>query len=232
MSQRDTQFPVVNPVIFELAQLLEPTWPAYSAELRRKPTLVCEGAGGEGGEGGEGGGEGAGGAAITFSSQEDFDRAIGKRLAKEREGITKKYGDLDDLQRKAKEFDDIQAAGQSELEKAQTRIEELEKGDSTTKSQLQEARLEAAVAAKAGEKKIVDVDLALAALSRSDIKVEFDDNGKPKDIGKVLDELLKEKPALAGKARSSGFDGGTRGGVQTGGASSMDEAIRARHRGR
>lgn len=174
---------------------------------------------------------GDGGAGRTFT-QEDVDREFGRRLAKEREKTTKQYGNLDDLAAKAKQFDDIQAAGQSELERSQERVAELEKDSTTTKAQLQEARLEAAVAAKAGEKGIVDVDLALAALSRSDIEIEFADNGKPKDIGKVLDDLLKERPALAGKARSSGFDGGARGAVRTGGAQSMDEAIRARVRGR
>jgi hypothetical protein len=231
VSKCDTQFPVVHRDALELAGLLRPSWPIYSAALRRKPTLVCEGGeGGGGGEGGEGGGGGSATGAITFSSQEDFDRAMGRRLAKEREGITKKYGDLDELQKKAKEYDDIQAAGQSELEKAQAKIAELEQVNGSSGAELRQARLEEKIAALAPAKGIVDVDLALAALDRSDIKVEWDGNGQPKDVAGVVDELLKQRPALAGKGASTGFGGGTRGNGSGGGAS-MDDLIRQRARG-
>lgn len=226
MSKCDTQFPVVHSDALELAALLRPSWPTFSAELRRRPTLVCEEEPGGGG-GGDGGGSGNG--AITFSSQEDFDRAMGKRLAKEREGITKKYGDLDELQKKAKEYDDIQAAGASELEKAQTKIAELEKENGSSSTELRQARLEAKVAALASSKNLIDVDLAVVALERSDIKVEFDDEGRPKDVAGAIDELIKQKPALVGKGASTGFGGGSRG--SGGSAGSMDDLIRQRARG-
>jgi hypothetical protein len=174
-------------------------------------------------------GGGSGNGAITFSSQEDFDRAMGKRLAKERESITKKYGDLDELHKKAKEYDDIQAAGQSELEKAQAKIAELEKANGSSSTELRQARLEAKVAALAPSKGLIDVDLAIAALERSDIKVEFDDNGKPKDVAAAIDELVKQKPVLAGKGASTGFGGGSRG--SAGNGASMDDLIRQRARG-
>lgn len=228
MSKCDTQFPVVHDDALELAALLRPSWPIYSAELRRLPTLVCEGEGG--GDGGGGGGSGGSGdGAITFASQEEFDRAMGKRLAKEREGITKKYGDLDELHKKAKEYDDIQAAGQSELEKTQAERDALKQQQGSLGEQLSQARLEAKIAALAPSKGIVDVDLALAALDRSDIKVEFDENGQPKNVTAVVDELLKQRPALAGKGTSTGFGGGTRGNGS--GTGSMDDLIRQRARG-
>lgn len=163
----------------------------------------------------------------TFT-QDDVDREFGRRLAKEREKLTKTYGNLDDLKSKASQFDEIQAAGQSELEKAQEKLGSLEGEKTQLLTNLQEARLEAAIAAKANEKGLVDVDLAIAALSRSGIKVEFDDNGRPKEIGQVLDDLIDQKPALAGKVRSSGFDGGTRG--RAGGPTSMDDVIRQQAR--
>lgn len=174
-------------------------------------------------------GNGTGGRTLT---QDDMDREVGRRLAKEREKITKTYGDLDELKKAKDRLDEIEAAGKSELEAAQERLAALEGEKDSTKAQLQEARLEAAVAAKAGAKGIVDVDLALAALSRSDITVDFDDKGKPKDIDGVLDELVKQRPALTGKTGSTGFDGGARGSVRTGGGASMDDMIRARRRGR
>lgn len=174
-------------------------------------------------------GNGAGGGTATADqprtyTQEDVDREFGRRLAKEKEKLTKTYGDLEALKTKAEQFDEIQAAGQSELEKTQEKLGSLEGEKTQLLSSLQEARLEAAIATKAGDKGLIDVDLAIAALSRSDIKVEFDDKGRPKDIGKVLDDLIEQKPALAGKTRSSGFDGGTRG--RTGGPTSMDDVIR------
>lgn len=180
-------------------------------------------------------GAGAGGATATATAdqprtytQEDVDREFGRRLAKEKEKLTKTYGDLEALKTKAEQFDEIQAAGQSELERAQEKLGSLEGEKTQLLSNLQEARLEAAIAAQASDKGLVDVDLAIAALSRSGIKVEFDDNGRPKDIGGVLDDLIEKKPALAGKQRSSGFDGGTR--ARAGGPVSMDEVIRTRAR--
>ena len=58
-----------------------------------------------------------------ITSQEEFERALGKRLERERS----KFADYDDLKAKAAQVDAAEEAKKTELEKAQERIAELEK---------------------------------------------------------------------------------------------------------
>lgn len=59
----------------------------------------------------------------AITSQEDFDRAIQDRIARER----KKFADYDDLKVKADKLAEIEAANQTEAEKAAARAEVAEK---------------------------------------------------------------------------------------------------------
>lgn len=55
-----------------------------------------------------------------ITSQDELDRRIGDRLARERA----KYADYDDVKAKAEKFDEVDAANKSELQKAQDAIAE------------------------------------------------------------------------------------------------------------
>ena len=57
-----------------------------------------------------------------ITSQEDLNRVIGERVKR----ATAKFADYKDLQTKAAEFDKLQAANQTEAEKAAARLAELE----------------------------------------------------------------------------------------------------------
>jgi len=59
----------------------------------------------------------------AITSQEDFDRAIQKRIARERAG----FADYDDLKARAAKLTEIEAANQTEAEKVQARLEAAEK---------------------------------------------------------------------------------------------------------
>lgn len=127
MSQADT----IHPGVLELADLLRPSWPALSSELRTRRTLVCEGE--EGGEGGEGGGEGgdgpAGGSAggeggsggterkPPWGSDEEFDP---KRAWKLIEGLRGDIGKVktenEELRGKVQEHEDASKSDQEKLE--------------------------------------------------------------------------------------------------------------------
>lgn len=60
-----------------------------------------------------------------ITSQEQLDGILKGRLAREREKVASKYADYDDLKAKAAKFDEAEAAGMSDLEKARKEIGEL-----------------------------------------------------------------------------------------------------------
>lgn len=99
--------------------------------------------GGEGGQGtetGQGTGQGDGGQqpARTFT-QEELDRIIAERLARERE----KYKDYNELKKAAEELKKIKGAQMSETEKLQAKLAEQERKILDYERELAEARLEA-----------------------------------------------------------------------------------------
>lgn len=60
-----------------------------------------------------------------ITSQEQLDGILKGRLAREREKVSAKYADYDDLKAKAAKFDEAEAAQMSDLEKAKKEVEEL-----------------------------------------------------------------------------------------------------------
>lgn len=93
--------------------------------------------GGTGGDTTETSGEDAGGEARTFS-QADIDEAVKARVAAER----KKFGDVNELRRKAKAFDDLEQAKKTELEQLTDKATQAE--DRATKAELAAMRLDVA----------------------------------------------------------------------------------------
>ena len=128
-----------------------------------------------------------------ITSQEQLDRVLGERLGRERS----KYADYDELKGKAAKFDELDAASKSDLERATTAQANAEREANQLKLALQEEKLTNAVMAAAGSKNIVDPAAAVALVDRS--KIDYDDDGKPKNIGALLDDLVKDKPYLVGK---------------------------------
>ena len=121
-----------------------------------------------------------------------------KRLAKER----------DELAAKLKEHEDAQ---KSDLEKAQSRIAELEAQQSDLELAQQESRIRLAVLTEAGRAGIAEPELALGVLDRS--LLEFDASGAPTNAELVLAGLVERYPLLkaspgAGRRPAPGLDGG------------------------
>lgn len=99
-------------------------------------------------EGGNNSGETpAAGEFTPITSQEDLNRIIGERVKR----ATAKFADYKDLQTKAARLDEIETANQTEVEKAQARIAELE-------AQMQSVEREALRRRIAGEHGITDAD--------------------------------------------------------------------------
>lgn len=91
----------------------------------------------------ENGGQGGGQAEFTpITSQDEFDKRLSERLARERS----KFADYDDLKAKASKFDEQEQASKTELQKALERADAAEKAAAAH----EQAALRATVAAAKG----------------------------------------------------------------------------------
>lgn len=146
--------------------------------------------------------------------QADVDRIVKERLARERA----KFGDVDELKRKAAEFDKLSEAQKTELERATANAarEATEKAtaESDAKWKGRVLRSEVKVAA-AG--KLADPEDALRLIDLSGFELDDDGNADGAAIAKAIDELLEAKPYLAAGGTAPArtqkrdtFDAGTR----------------------
>lgn len=142
--------------------------------------------------------------AKTFT-QEELDRVVGERLARERE----KYADYDELKQAKARLDEIEAANKSELEKAVQRAEQAEADRDKAAQKAAEIARRAAVIAEAPKQGAVDPD-AVVALIGSD-RVTVADDGQVTGAEQAVKELLDAKKYLVGEPRLPGpSDGGPR----------------------
>jgi hypothetical protein len=160
-----------------------------------------------------------GGASATTDrtfSQADVDRIVQDRLARQKA----QYQGFDDYKTKAEQFDEMQAAQMSELEKANKRAADLERALADATAQRQESILRASVVAEGAKRNVVDPYAALALLDRSTL--EFDDQGNPTNIATAMDSLLAQRTYLVAPA------GGTRGNADLGarGTAGADQLTR------
>lgn len=146
--------------------------------------------------------------ARTFS-QDELDRIVGERLARERS----KLGDVDELRRKAEALDRLEEERKTELEKAvdraakdaETRVRgELE---TTWRSRLVRSEVRAAAAGK-----LADPEDAVRFLALDELELDPDGNVDGSTIAAAVDKLLETKPYLAanGARREADFDAGAR----------------------
>lgn len=121
-------------------------------------------------------------------TQEEFDRAIETRLARER----KRFADYDELKAKAADYDKLQESMLSEQEKA---VKAAREEGATEIAQKYQQRLVAAdVRATAAALDFRDPSDALAHLNLNDL-ISGDDVDTDK-VKKSLDDLAKSKPYL------------------------------------
>lgn len=141
----------------------------------------------------------------TFS-QADLDRIVETRLARERQ----KYEGFDDLKKKAEEYDKLEEAQKTELQKAQDRATKAEADAKAASDRAKETALRAAIISEAAKKNVVDPDAAVALLDKS--AIEYDKDGSPTNIADAVDSLLKAKPYLVGGGSRGDADQGARNG--------------------
>lgn len=182
--------------------------------------------GGEGGEGGSGGGGGTGGDADKKFTQDDVDRIVRERLARDRKDRPSD-DEITQLREKAQKFDEAEAASATELEKAQKRAEEAERERDEALGTAKQVKLEAAILAEAAkaDRKVVDPDAVLSLIDRK--AIELDKDGNPTNIAETMDALLEARPYLVSTGgtttRTNGAaDQGARGGNNEGQLKSTD----------
>lgn len=158
--------------------------------------------GGSAGTGTTAAGSGSGNQQGHTFTQEQLDKILQERLAKEQA----KYGDYNDLKAKASEFDKI-------AESQKTATQKLEDRATKAEGKIPELEVKVLRYEVAAEK---GIPLNLAHRLHGATKEE---------MGKDADELLKVlKPGGGGGGGNQDFGGGARGGSATG--NSMDDLIR------
>lgn len=130
-------------------------------------------------------------------SQAELDRIIQDRLSRERA----KFADYDDLKTKASRLDEIEAANQTELEKAQRAAEEATQRATQLEQQYRAATVRSAVQAAAMKAGAVDPDAVLALLPSD--AVTIGDDGQVTGADEAVGALLEAKPFLKGQAAPS-----------------------------
>ena len=124
------------------------------------------------------------------AQEQQFDAAYVRKLRAEAAENRKR---LRELEAKVKADEDAKLTEQERLQK---RIAELERKDTEYQQTLQERTVRYEVMLMANKLGIVDPDAAFRLLDVSSL--EFDDDGKPNNIEKVLKKLVSDKPYLIG----------------------------------
>ena len=132
------------------------------------------------------------------SDEQNQQASRDRKLARENQALRKRLRDAEAAQREREE------AELSEQERVKRRMVEMEQTLDATRAQVRDARLTAAISAKAPALGIVDVDAATRLLDLSDL--DYDDDAGWSGIGEALQALTVQRPWL----------------VQTGTAPAMD----------
>jgi hypothetical protein len=133
--------------------------------------------------------------AAPEAEEERFDAAYVRKLRAEAAEYRRK---LRELERELRKRDEEKL---SEAERMRMRLSELEKELSQRELLLREHTLRYETMLRARELGIIDPDAAYRLLDLSE--VEYDESGRPTNIEKLLRELVRRRPYLAGQGASA-----------------------------
>jgi len=167
----------------------------------------------------DGGGQQPAGGERVFTEAE-LNSIIRDRLERERG----KYADYEKLKTAAEQWEQHRQAQMSELERAQTRITELEAATQAAQEQAAQTLIRSAFlaeAAKAGAQHPEDAYL-LAELNGVDVG----DDGKVAGVTEAVAALIEAgRLVMAGRQRAPNLDGGAGSGARGGDRSSVERAV-------
>jgi len=163
------------------------------------------------------GSPGAQAASGTDQPPESISLDEAKKLRAENQSLRQRAKGLEE--EKAK----LQQASMSETEKRDQRLAELERREADWERERQDWQTRDVVTQTALRLGYADPADAYSLIDRA--ALEFDDSGKPRNVDKLLADLIAAKPYLAGASRPGGsFDGGPRGAAAAG--TNMNDLIR------
>ena len=140
----------------------------------------------------------------TYMSQEDVDRVVATRLARERA----KFADYTELQQKAEKLDQLEEQQKTELERAQSAAEEAEAKAAAAEKRAESVLVRGAVIAEAARQGAVDPETVHALLDTAELTIGNDD--QVAGVEDAVKALLDSKPFLVGTRSPGPGDGGTR----------------------
>jgi len=190
--------------------------------------MAEEAAGTEGAAGAEGTTEGAAAAAPAkpeggeekLLPQSEVDRIVQDRLARAAKGQPSK-DELTELRAAKTKLDEIEQAGQTELDKA---IAAREKAEAQAKSSLELANtrlIEAEAKGELAKQGVTNIEGALRALDKTGLTVE--DDGTVSGAEEAVKNLLEVIPEFVGKVVPPKVDQGARGSSAKGGQVTADQ---------
>jgi hypothetical protein len=142
--------------------------------------------------------------ASVFMTQEDVDRVVATRLAREKA----KFSDYADLKAKADQLDALEEQQKTELERAQTAAEEAIAKAAAAEERANSVLVKATVIAEATRQGAVDPETVHALLDQAELTIENGD--QVTGVEAAVTALLEAKPFLAGSRSPGPGDGGTR----------------------
>lgn len=177
-----------------------------------------EDAGGDGGGDGAGDGGQGGSSFAAITSQEEFDRRVADRLARQKA----QFREYDTFKASHDELEKLRAANATEAEKAQKRAEDAEKAVAAAVDRAVKAEIKAIATGEFADPS--DAHLYLGDLSRFvDTKTGDVDSGA---IEAALKEVEKAKPHLIVRARTDAGLGVRGGNAPVSGNQAMNQQIR------
>lgn len=121
------------------------------------------------------------------------------------------------------ELTKLQQASLTDTERRDARLAELERKEADWAIERQDWQTRESVTHAALRLGYADPADAYSLIDRA--ALEFDDSGRPRNVDKLLTDLIAAKPYLAGASRPGGsFDGGPRGAAASG--NNMNDILR------
>lgn len=148
--------------------------------------------------------ENKGGSEKTFT-QDEVNGIVKRNIERE----LSKLGDVDDLRRKAEEFDKLTEPQKSEVQKFSDQAAKEKDRADKAEARMKSLEVRVAVTGAASKVGFIDPEDAFRLLDADDI--EYDSDGSPKNVDRLLAALAKNKPHLIRGSTNGSFDGGPRG---------------------
>ena len=144
-----------------------------------------------------------GSGAEKMFSQDEVNKIIKGRSERELQKMLGEIGfqSVDELKTLVKQKKEHEEAEKSELQKAQDRAAALEKEKEALLASQKTKATQYDVAVKAAKLGIVDPDAAYRLMDQG--KIEFEEDGSPKNTEALLQDLVKNKPYLVGSGSSA-----------------------------